>query len=107
MFNICCITREGIETDVDDICLNCPLIDLGTEDMTWDDLIEKVSKKITPKKYQINPNNESLFLENWAIWFTKNGHIIANSSGVKATVTGPTEVTLSQMWQIIKALIGN
>ena len=40
IFNYCVIDkdRNTIKVDNNDKCLNCPLVDLGSEDMSWEEL---------------------------------------------------------------------
>ena len=87
---------------INDRHLNCPLVDLGKEDMSWEELVEKV-KAIKDLKITFDPDGVFSFIINFfddeiIIYFNRlNCVLIKNKRHSK---------TPYQMYQIIKALTG-
>ena len=73
----------------------CPLLDLGKEDMSWDELVEKV------RNYnKIYIPNDISFIRLYQICFNRIGDIFfLNDKRLKKTPF--------QMYQIIKSLVGD
>lgn len=95
--------RLNFET-VEDLRLNkidknCPLIDLGNEDMSWEDLkekakqfIEKTEKDVYGKEYfEIN-----------SLSFWQDGAVLDKHNDI---ISWKNQMPY-QMWQIIQALVG-
>lgn len=107
----------------------CPLVDLGKEDMSWEELVENVEKlkifktwnnyeeriplahfviddEITPSVFYLNFLGET---RDWV--FYKNGLVLLRYSNLTAN-NSKIEIEIQQtstnykMWQIIKALTG-
>jgi hypothetical protein len=76
----------------------CPLIELPSENMTWEELVEKV-KSLNSKYIQIE-KDRIIIDEIEKISFIKNGAITRFSSII---AIGRTNF---QMYQIIKSLVG-
>ena len=82
---------------------NCPLVDLGKEDMSWEELVEKV-KELSGS--QINDNNFAL--RNYNIVFFKNGKIGSYyDNGYITFINDERILKFFEMYQIIKSLVGD
>lgn len=95
IFDYCVIDkdRNTIKTDNNDKCLNCPLVDLGSEDMSWEELKEKC-KQIKDTEniiFTFEVNEEVLIVKKLNRYFRQN----------------TTDLTPFQIWQIINALTGD
>ena len=97
--------RLNFET-VEDLRLNkidknCPLIDLGSEDMSFNDLFKKIEDKISviyDNHFCVNFGDGSIFLS----FYDDNKIIISTENDfIKFENIKPF-----QMWQIIQALVG-
>jgi len=77
----------------------CPLVDLGKEDMSWEELKEKV-KKLIPKIEIWGKSNEYFDIRIGGLCFWQDGEILNDENTIL------TDKTPYQMYQIIKALTG-
>lgn len=99
----------GVNTDIDTVCgftssrhPNCPLVDLGKEDMSWKELIEKI-KNI---KFVCLGRNKKWFyiaFGGYAIEFHNDGTIFLSCEHSFNLFENKKPF---EMWQIIKALVG-
>ena len=82
----------------------CNLIDLGKEDMSWEELVEKVKELLI----KIHIELETFSLKDYNIKFYKNGHIGVYYDGNYITfITNDGKTNYYQMYQIIKSLVGD
>ena len=87
---------------------NCPLVDLGKEDMSWDELVEKVNKISDPFSKNFTIDDRSIDLKRYNIVFMKNGDIGVYYDGEYISyITNEKRVNYTQMHQIIKSLVGD
>lgn len=100
LFNREAITDYGWQKQRADFC---PLVDLGKEDMSWEELVEKVKELLI----KIHIELETFSLEDYNIKFYKNGHIGVYYDGNYITfITNDGKTNYYQMYQIIKSLVG-
>jgi len=87
----------------------CPLVDLGKEDMSWDELKEKAILKKETVLYNRGKKKQewfALFLDNEQRWeFFQDGHIYFNSDDWAGFNIFENQ-TPFHMWQIIQVLVG-
>lgn len=84
---------------------NCPLTELPEEnkDMSWEELVEKVSKIS-----DLVINNNNFAMKNYNIVFFKNGKTgVYYDNGYITFINDERILNFYQMYQIIKALIGD
>jgi len=86
----------------------CPLVDLGKEDMSWEELVEKVNKISDPFSKNFTIDDRSIDLKRYNIVFMKNGDIGVYYDGEYISyITNEKRVNYTQMHQIIKSLVGD
>jgi len=97
-------------SDVSKIDKDCPLVDLGKEDMSWEELVEKCSNFKNIHHENVGTECENLWIkypkskhyDGYYVEFTKEGLVYFNESDTLGLNKKPFE-----MWQIINTLIGD
>lgn len=86
---------------------DCPLVDLGKEDMSWEELVEKVKEL---KSELLSIRNDCIvcvsFLGAWdCLEFGIDNQIVFKYLAEEKTIN--TDRSFYQMYQIIKSLVGD
>ena len=104
-----CIFLERIDIDEYEKTKNvrrkdCPLVDLGKEDMSWEELVESFKKS---KEVNVDTIKNRIYLSKFNISFKKNGEIYLCFGTSQIYITRKEKITPYQMYQIIKSLVGD
>ena len=103
-----CLRTNKTLGDITKIDKDCPIVDLGKEDMSWDELVEKVNKISDPFSKNFTIDDRSIDLKRYNIVFMKNGDIGVYYDGEYISyITNEKRVNYTQMHQIIKSLVGD
>lgn len=79
---------------------NCPLVDLGKEDMSWEELVEKCKDLKGIYEITVFPTYITFGILFTQFYFQKNGYMVVDQNSIK-------KIGYSQMYQIIKSLVGD
>lgn len=105
--HICPIIGESKLDYKDNRNPNCPLVDLGKEDMSWEELVEKV-KELKSDLLTINEDyiRYRSFAECWdCLEFGIDNQIVFKYMDEQKVIH--TDKSFFQMYQIIKSLVGD
>ena len=104
IYDWCVIDKKPLKRNKSDKCLVCPLVDLGKEDMSWEELVEKVKEL---KGVNIDTIKNRIYLSKFNISFEKTGEIYLSFGTSQLYITIKDKIKPFKMYQIIKSLVGD
>jgi hypothetical protein len=96
-----CLRTNKTLGDITKIDKDCPIVDLGKEDMSWEELVLKLGDKALNKSSELGCI-EKFEIEPCGLSFYKNGAILDEHNDYILIKQTPY-----QMYQIIKSLVGD